>query len=750
MAPSTAAFSPTDTIRILVATDNHVGYAERDPERGDDSWKAFHEVMCLAKERDVDMVLLAGDLFHENKPSRKSMYHVMQSLRMNCLGDRPCELEMLSDASESFAGVFNHVNYEDLDINVAIPVFSIHGNHDDPTGEGHFAALDVLQVAGLVNYYGRTPESDRIAVKPVLLQKGGTKLALYGLSNVRDERLFRTFRDGHVKFYQPAASRDDWFNLMSVHQNHVPHTATGYLPENFLPGFLDLVVWGHEHECLIEPRLNPEMGFHVMQPGSSVATALMPGEAVPKHVAVLSVCGKDFKVDPVRLKSVRPFVMREVILADEPAIKHLWKRENNRSEITRFLIAAVEELIAEARQQWCDLHDGDDSEFPKPIVRLRVEYSAPEGGRYDCENPQRFSNRFMGRVANVNDVVQFHRKKAKATRRTRDQPEMPDEALLADMSLDRVSVERLIKEFLEAQSLTILPQNTFGDAVSQFVDKDDKQSVEVFVNKSLSSQLKHLLAAEGVEEDDMAEAMDQYRSKLEELFAAGHLRQKGKARYKPKPDGWDDDIDGNWEEQPGALLEEDDDEMDVDEDEEESFASVAPKPARGRATKAAAASKKAPAKKAPAPAKKPAPVRGRGRRPFEEEEDDEEEEEEEGMVIDDDDEDEEEASIDTNDDLFVRPRGGRAKAPAKAPAKKPAPKPAPKKTPAKKAPAKAPARSARQTTQTTLDSYSQRPPRRAAAAAGTQATAAIEISDDEISDDDDGFESMVPKARGRR
>ena len=29
---------------------------------------------------------------------------------------------------------FNHVNYEDPDINIAIPVFSIHGNHDDPSG----------------------------------------------------------------------------------------------------------------------------------------------------------------------------------------------------------------------------------------------------------------------------------------------------------------------------------------------------------------------------------------------------------------------------------------------------------------------------------------------------------------------------------------------------------------------------------------------------------------------------------------
>ena len=120
----------------MVSTDNHVGYNERDPVRGDDSWKSFEEVMGLAQDHDVDMVLLAGDLFHENKPSRKSMFHVMESLRRHCFGDRPCELEMLSDASEQFTGTFNHVNYEDPDINVAIPVFSIHGNHDDPQGAG--------------------------------------------------------------------------------------------------------------------------------------------------------------------------------------------------------------------------------------------------------------------------------------------------------------------------------------------------------------------------------------------------------------------------------------------------------------------------------------------------------------------------------------------------------------------------------------------------------------------------------------
>lgn len=92
--------------------------------------------MCLAKDRDVDMVLLSGDLFHDNKPSRKAMYQVMKTLRQNCYGEKPCEIEVLSDTSLEFQSAGGHVNYEDPDINVAIPVFSIHGNHDDPSGVG--------------------------------------------------------------------------------------------------------------------------------------------------------------------------------------------------------------------------------------------------------------------------------------------------------------------------------------------------------------------------------------------------------------------------------------------------------------------------------------------------------------------------------------------------------------------------------------------------------------------------------------
>jgi double-strand break repair protein MRE11 len=588
-----------DTIRILVATDNHVGYNERDPIRGDDSWRSFHEVMCLAKERDVDMVLLAGDLFHENKPSRKSMYQVMRSLRMNCYGDKPCELEMLSDGSEIFQGAFNHANYQDMDINVAIPVFSIHGNHDDPSGEGHLAALDLLQMSGLLNYYGRTPESDNIQIKPVLLQKGHTKLALYGMSNVRDERLFRTFRDGKVKFFQPNTQKEDWFNIMSVHQNHHAYTETSHLPESFLPEFLDLVIWGHEHECLIDPRTNPEMNFKVMQPGSSVATSLAVGEAVAKHVAIVSVTGRDFTTENIRLKTVRPFVMKEIVLSKEKEAQKFAKKDNNRTQLTRFLMKLVEELIEQAKMEWLEAQEGghdeevEAPEVPLPLIRLRVEISSPDGGNFDCENPQRFSNRFVGRVANVNDVVQFHRKKSNVTTR-RNREDVADEVVMSQLQgLDTVAVEKLVREYLAAQSLTILPQNYFGDAVSQYIDKDDKHAMEMFVNQSLANQIKHLLDLDQDDDDEddddeenLAEAMEKYRCQLEEMFAKGQIKRSkdGQNRFKPKPDGWDSEFDGVWEDQPGALLRPDEEDGDngADEEDEEDIAAVKPAAARGR------------------------------------------------------------------------------------------------------------------------------------------------------------------------
>ncbi|UKZ68275.1 uncharacterized protein TrAtP1_009310 [Trichoderma atroviride] len=674
------------------------------------------------------MVLLAGDLFHDNKPSRKSLYQVMRTLRKNCLGMKPCPLEFLSDAADVFEGAFPHVNYEDPDINISIPVFSIHGNHDDPSGEGNYCSLDLLQAAGLLNYYGRVAEADNIQAKPILLQKGETKLALYGLSNVRDERMFRTFRDHKVKWFRPGMQTGEWFNLLAVHQNHHAHTATSHLPENVLPDWLDLIVWGHEHECLIDPTKNPETGFHVMQPGSSVATSLVPGEAVQKHVAVLSVNNKTFKVDKFPLRTVRPFITREIILSQDKRFRGLDTKKDNRTDITKRLMEVVEEMITEANADWEAIQTDDEAleDRPLPLIRLKVENTAPEGGQFDCENPQRLSNRFIGRVANTNDVVYYYRKKKAPSKNTQANTAEALESL-EDDSAETMKVENLVNQFLSVQSLKVLPQGPFSEAVNQFVAKDDKQAMELFVSEHLSGQVRQMLGLES-DDEDLNNAMETYKKRVEQRMATagslGRMAQSERKRtLKPKPDGWDSEFDGSWENEPGAWAYEDDtpsnleassssrrpqpkdDEM-LDLDDEEPPAA---KPKRARATKATPAKKAAAAKKPPA---------RRGRKPFEDSE--EEEPPEEDVVMD---------SEEAEEELPAKParatrRGQNTKSTAAA--SKPAA--------AKKTRGAAAAKSR----QTKLN-FSQ----------GATQDKAVEISDDEISDDD-AFEPAPVASRTRR
>ena len=474
-----------------------------------------------------------------------------------------------------------------------------------------------------------------------------------------------------------------------------------------------MVIWGHEHECKIDPAYNPAQNFHVMQPGSSIATSLMPGEAVPKHVAVLSITGRDYTVEPIRLKTVRPFVMREIVLSQEEKALKLAKKPNNRTLLTEFLTKIVDEMIEQAYEEWRAAQGDDERDEvpPLPLIRLRVEYTAPEGGNFDCENPQRFSNRFNERVANIKDVVQFHRKKAAGIKRAQNGAEMPGESTLASLEIDSVKVDKLVQEYLAAQRLTILPQSAFSDAVSQFIDKDDKHAMEEFVTENLSKLVDDLMKMNELDENNIHDAMEVSKSHLEELFASGHRSMRKKAKRKPRPDGWDSDFNGAWEDQPAAVAR-----SDIEDDDEDEADEPAAKPtAKGRG--------KAAPKKAAAPAKKAAPAKNsRSKKKIVESE----EEEEEDVVMLDTDEDESE--------LFVKPepptRGSRKAAPVKAPAPK-------------RAPARAAATTSKASKQSQL-SFSQPTTQPRGATKKAQ-----EVSDDDISDDDEAFEP-APSARSSR
>lgn len=462
MPPVDSIAPGENTIRILLTTDNHVGFLENDPVRGDDSWITFQEIIALAKAHDVDLIVQGGDLFHVSRPSKKSLYHVIQLLRLNCLGDRPCELELLSDPAVALrAG--DSVNYEDPNMNVAVPVFAISGNHDDATGEGLLLPMDVLAATGLINYFGQVPRLDKITVAPLVFQKGTTKLALYGINNMRDERLQRIMRNGDVTFQKPRDA-DAFFNFLCVHQNHHRHTMTSFVPEDFFPSFLDFVLWGHEHECIPFPQYNPTTGFDTLQPGSLVATSLSDAETAQKHVFVMDIKDKSYSLTPIPLQTVRPFIMRDISLSDE----RLLPGPASKADILELLTLQVEDMIALA-----------DSE-KLPLIRLRVAHS----GEYVIENSRRFSNKFVGKVANVNDILLYHKKPVQKTENGDRKPDF--RAPEPPVSLN-VSIQQILREYLGDSNLYLVPEDSMFDVTKKFIEQEDKQIFTEYVENTVAS-----------------------------------------------------------------------------------------------------------------------------------------------------------------------------------------------------------------------------------------------------------------------
>ena len=280
---------------------------------------------------------------------------------------------------------------------------------------------------------------------------------------------------------------------------------------------------------------------------------------------------------------------------------------------------------------------------------------------------------------------------------------MPKEEVLAALAAaDNVKVEKLVRTYLTAQSLKILPQSAFGDAVNQYVLKDDKHVLEQFVGDSLEARVRDMMTmGEEDEDEDLNPLMEQLRERHEDAFVKGtaKLKKIQKTGLKQKPDMWDSDIDGHWEDAPEAFSA---DEApagrrkkgDSDEDEDMSDAAAPTKkaPARKAPAKAKATPKPKAPPKAKAPAKK-APARGRKKvtEPVDDEQDD---------VI----------MLDTDSALPTKPLPKRAVA--------------------------------SRGRQSQLN-FSQAPPK-------SQTQATVELSEDEISDDDDAFEPMKPSSSRRR
>ena len=551
--------------RILIATDNHLGAHERDPIRKNDSFIAFREILETAKKEKVDALFLGGDLFDQNKPSRETLVQTMDVLREYVFGDDAIEFEVVSDQSINFPnrGI---VNFEDENVNVALPIFAIHGNHDDPSGQENLSALDILSSCSLINYFGKHALSGSntgaIELKPVLLRKGETKLALYGLGWIRDQRLHQMMASkGNVKWIRPGSSDEktplaNWFNLMLIHQNRVSHAPKNSISERHLPSWMDLVVWGHEHECLIEPQLFD--GVSVSQPGSSVTTSLVEAESGTKKICILELKpGKEkkdpphWRLLPVPLQTTRPYAFKNVSLAEQEDLLNEEEDGGGQDQeaIENFLMITVNGMIKEAMQNAASGVKKLAQLNQLPLIRLRVDLT----GGFQSVNVQKFGQKFVGKVANPSDMLLFHKSKKKKGGNKDEEDEFNEGMMKENINVedededlddaragprqDQKRIERLIKERMD-KGLQILDIPNLMNSLDDMVNRDDNKAVKTLCESTMKHFQRELAStaqpSELIEASEVQRRVQELTKKHTQQQQQQQQQQDGGARAKAK------------------------------------------------------------------------------------------------------------------------------------------------------------------------------------------------------------------------
>ena len=604
-----------DILRLTVFTDSHLGFQERDPTRCDDSFAAYEEALKYASDNKSDAVVHAGDMFHENRPSRRALHSCMKVLRKYCMGDAAVRFEILNEQEHIFAMNGGMVNFENPHQSISLPIFAIHGNHDDPTREGtgsdakSLAALDLLAVSNFINYYGKQDQTDDITITPVLIHKRKTYVALYGLGAMRDERLHRMWHTNKVKFCRPPNPTDTpdnpYFNILVLHQNRdYGRGKKNCIHESMIPEWMDLVIWGNEHECI--PTLQESLvgTYRILQPGSSVATSLSEGEsqAHPKTIACVHIKERKFRLLTEPFSQVRPFVYGELKLSDVPTLRVTDPKIED--AIKAVVKRKVDEMVADARTSSDKVLASAEAkellfyvkEPRKVLIRLRIDHAG-----FQTINPTRFGQSYVSEVANPGDMLAFSKKQKFAHRVVEGKQKYDKDArtagekmkqALADGEEDAVQmikIEDLVSETLTGkQSLQIISEDIIGKALEDFVNKKNGTAIIDAMTEVLEHCQEGLWTDESVgpDKDAISEAICKVRPKSSDKKFQDKRAQAAKARPKVDDDDDDESMD----------LGGDDDE---DEDEDDGG-----KKKKKPAAKKAAPSKKPPAKKAPA---KPTP-----------------------------------------------------------------------------------------------------------------------------------------------
>ena len=127
-------------------------------------------------------------------------------------------------------------------------------------------------------------------------------------------------------------------------------------------------------------------------------TSLSESELAHKHVGILKIYKKSFKMEPVPLRSVRQFKLDTIVLSECHNLNITDK--NIELKIEQVLAKKVIKMVEECSKERYSY----EKQPVKPLIRLKVDHTG-----FESINEARFAQKFLDKVANPRNLLQFNK-----------------------------------------------------------------------------------------------------------------------------------------------------------------------------------------------------------------------------------------------------------------------------------------------------------------------------------------------------
>ena len=315
-------------MKIAIFSDTHFGFSFGGFTKEDSFLQANQVVDKILERRDIDAVIIAGDIFDSDNPDSSTLTKSFRVLQKLTTKDYVAKIEEVEFR-----------NKENFSTFPSLPIIAIPATHERKA----FGEEDIIEALQIANFLINANN------KWIKISKGNEKLSILGLGGM-DDFEFKKFLEKEREKIEEEVKNKEGFKIFLFHQSlkELMPFVNDFASLNELPKGFDLYVCGHIHNK-VEARVHGKM---FLIPGSTVLTQQKKEEQSKKGFLIFDT--KSYSYEFVEINS-RPFFYIEL----------------------NFESATPSEVIEKIKQKIEEV----EKKAEKPIIKIKITGTLKEGFR---------------------------------------------------------------------------------------------------------------------------------------------------------------------------------------------------------------------------------------------------------------------------------------------------------------------------------------------------------------------------------